>query len=858
MSGEALELRRRADRLFSELAEAPAGERERRLAEIRSEDAGLARLVERLLAAAEEPFEALDRVAAAADHAIRRAADSPGLAPAASELGLELGAWRIVAPLAQGGMSRVFVAERTSGGFRQRAALKLFHAPAGHGDDLARRFEQERQILATLEHPNIARVLDGGIASDGRPFLVLELVEGDPIDVWCARRAAPLRLRVELLVAAARAVQHAHRNLIVHRDLKPSNLMVTAEGAVKLLDFGIAKVLEGSTTLDGTPLAAPETRTLARPLTPAYASPEQVRGLPVTTASDVYQLGLLLYELLAGRPAHLFREDSWRELERVVCESAPPRLGGQSATRATDSGETPTRPFRVPADLETIVFKALAKEPARRYGSAEQLAEDLDRFLADKPVLARPDTLVYRARKFIGRHRLGVAAAAAVAAALAVGAAATLWQGREAARQRDAARREAARSERTLGFLLGVFETADEGGGAAISARELVARSAERLRRESASASSRAEMLDVLARADSGLGLHGEAAALRAELVDLVRRRHGDDSLEVASALHELGSSQVRAGDYSAAIASLEAALRVRIERLGDEHPDVATTSSHLSYALGVKGDAQRALALRERVLDLRRRLYGAEHSEVAQALNDLGRSYRFLGRYEEAERHLREAIALRRRLEGATSAAAGVPLSNLALVLLDRGALAEAEAAAVETLALSERSVRPGHPSLAGRIQLMGSLRLAQERLAEAERHFGDALALYRSSLPPEHFSIAECELALAEALLLAGRGDEAEALAAAAHDRLGRAFPERGFRVGQAAALLGACRAANGAGAPAVALAEAGYAAIVAELGAASPVAQRAERHLERARVAARAHGDAFGSARRGAPRG
>jgi serine/threonine-protein kinase len=834
MSSAPLELRLRADRLFEELAEMPATERNERLGALRDPEPEVVRLVERLLTALDAEDGAIDRAAAEA-----RERDPLGAAAAAGdeiESGARFGAWQVIAPLGRGGMSRVYVAERVDGGFRQRAALKLFEAPSGDAAALAQRFEQERQILAALEHPNIARVLDGGVAGDGRPFLVLELVDGVPIDAFCAARDLALGDRLRLFVSVARAVQHAHRNLVVHRDLKPSNLLVTGEGTVKLLDFGIAKVLSGSAALAGLPLRAPETRTWARPLTPAYASPEQVRGGAITTASDVYQLGLLLYEILAGRPAHLFREDSWRELDRVVCETDPPRF----SLRSPVSPPTDTSPLRVPADLETIVFKALAKEPSRRYGSAEQLAEDLERFLADKPVLARPDTIVYRARKFARRHRFAVAAAVALAVALAAGAAATLWQAREAAKQRDAARSAAERSERSLGFLLDVFEAADDGGGA-ITARDLVARSAERLRQGGTTGKPRAEMLAILARADSGLGLHGEAAALRAELAEIVRREQGDDSLELARTLDELGNTLVQAGNYSAAIASLEEALRIQKRRLGEEHPETATTSSHLSYALGVKGDARRSLALREQVLAMRRRLHGPEHPEVAQALNDVGRSLRFLGRLEEAERHLQDAVALRRRLDGDDTATAGVPLSNLAMVLVDRGALSEADAAATEALALAQRRLRPGHPSLAGRIQLLGTVRLAEGRLAEAAERFESALALYRSSLPPGHFSIAECELALAEARLLAGRREAAEALAASAHGRLLEEFPQDGFRAGQAAALLGAARAANGGGSTALALAEEGYAGVVAELGEASPVAQRARRFVERARAAA-----------------
>lgn len=831
-----IERARRADEQFAELLDLDEAARGRRLHELREADPRLAGLVERLLAATRmETQEALRGALAAGGGGVEPpvAAEAELVAP-----GTSFGAWQITRPLARGGMSQVFVAERVQGGFRQRAALKLFERSPELAAELVQRFEQERQILAALDHPNIARVLDGGVAKDGRPYLVLELIEGEPIDRWCLSRNPTLAERCELFVAAARAVQHAHRNLIVHRDLKPSNLLVTADGGVKLLDFGIAKVLSGSLALAGPDWVAASTRTASRPLTPAYASPEQVRGEPIQTTSDVYQLGLLLYELLAGRPAHLFREDSWRELERVVCEVEPPPLAHRRRRRE-DGAPSPS--LRIPGELETIVRKALQKDPQRRYGSADHLADDVVRFLTDQPVLARPDTLRYRAGKFVRRHRVAVTGSAAVVAALLAGGITTAWQARVAARERDAARLAAKKSQRAFDLLLQVFEIADEGGGEAITARELVERTVERLRAEPAEAPLRAEQLAVLARADEGLGLTAAAAGLRAELVDLAKQKFGSESLEAARELDQLGNTLVLAGDFRAAISRLEEALRLQVAKLGPDHPETLTTSSHLSYALGVKGEVRRSLALREQVLAARVRLHGEVSAEVAQARNDFGRSLRFLGRTADAEHELRRAVELRRRLEGDRALSAGASLSNLAHVVLDRGDLVAAGDLAAEALAISERALRPGHPSLAGRLQLLGSVRLAENRLGEAETLFRRALELHRSALPSTHFSIAEAELALAEVLLASGRADEAEALTTAADERLQSSFPPGGFRVGQAEALLGACRAARGGGAAAVQLAQRGYESVVSELGSASPVARRAGLHLAAAQAAA-----------------
>jgi serine/threonine-protein kinase len=772
--------------LLAEALELPPAERERFLDEACGPATACRAEVEALLAAEAAAGDLLDVPAAvvAADLAGGEEEDDPNV-------GRSFGSYRIVERIGRGGMGSVYAAERADGEFRQGVAIKVVRRGMDT-EDVVRRFRAERQILALLKHPNIAQLLDGGATPEGLPYFVLERIEGAPIDRYCRERGLALRERLALLATVCDAVEHAHQRLVVHRDLKPSNVLVTEGGVVKLLDFGIAKLL-GADSGDG----LTRTARAAAPFTPGYASPEQRSGRPVTTATDVYALGVLLHELATG-------------------ERPPAGAIGS-------------------AELALVAAKALAEDPAERYPRAEALGADLRRFLGGRPISARPPTAAYRLRKFVARHRVAVFAGAGLLAALALGVAGTLWQWRAAVRQRAAAEREAERSGRTLEFLLGVFETADEGGGEAVTARELVARSAARLGRDAmAEPAARAELLAVLARAYTGLALHGEAAELWSEIAAIERRRSGGDGLELARTLDELGNSLVLAGDHARAIPLLEEALAIRARRLGALHADVATTSSHLSYALGVKGDVRASLALRERVLDARRRLHGEESPEVAQALNDLGRSLRFLGRAAEAERHLRAAVALRRRLDGAETASAGVPLSNLAMVLADRGRLEEAEAAAREALELAARGVRPGHPSLAGRHQQVGRVLRARGRLAEAEVELRRALALYESSLPARHFSIAECELELAEALLAAGAAEEATALARRARERLLASFHEHGFRVGQATALLGRCLAVGGERERGLALIRVGHAEIVSELTAASPLAARAARYL------------------------
>ncbi len=797
------DLRRRADRLLDELLDLDDTLRAERLAAVAAAEPGLAALVGRLLAAAGETASDFERWREAA------AAFGAGPAPEPAS-GARFGAWRIVAPLARGGMSQVFVAERVEGGFRQRAALKLFTAQASPADSLARRFEQERQILAALEHPNIARVLDGGVAADGRPFLVLELVDGEPIDVWCARHALALAPRLELLSVVARTVHFAHRNLIVHRDLKPSNVLVTVDGTVKLLDFGIAKVLEGSQALAGAPLAAPETRTTARPLTPAYAAPEQLLGGVITTASDVYQLGLLLYELVGGRPAHVFREDSWRELERVVCEVDPPRLG--HLPEATSG--VGRRGVRVPGDLETIVFKALQKDPARRYVSAEQLAEDLDRFLADQPVVARPDTVTYRARKFVRRHRVAVAGAAAVALLVLGSAAALVRLSARLAGERDRARSEARRAEAVTGLLVGLFDAADPelAAGAVPDARELLDRGAARL--ESELAPEPALLRTLLPRvAEMNLRLNraGVAERLARRALELARTAAagGDDAAraDVARAELLLGWAADAQGRYAESARLYLSALRAlerltprdepeiflarlgygnALQRLGrpaDAAAEIATSLAaaaggvavdavalgnawgSLSVARLDAGDAAGAEAAAREGLRGLTAAFGPDHPRLLFALGNLARALETRGDLDGALENYRRSIEMRRRVYGEESPAMATALHNLARLESVRGQIEAACETGARALALRERLLGAGHPDTA----------LTRSNLGIAVREAGEparalvlldaALAAQRAALGDDHRLTQSTRSYRAFALLDLGRVAEATA---------------------------------------------------------------------------------------------
>ena len=473
-----------------------------------------------------------------------------------------IGPYRIIELLGRGGMGSVYLAEREDNSFEHRVALKVLRS--GLNDTgMEARFKSERQILADLRHPNIARLIDGGTTVDGVPYLAMEYVDGSRIDGWCDHRRLSIDERLDLFRVVCSAVQAAHRSLVVHRDLKPANILVTPEGHPKLLDFGIAKILGPSSHAHTMAV----TGTLDRLLTPAFASPEQVLGEPVTTVSDVYSLGVVLYELLVGTSPQIFKNSSATEVERVVCHENPDRpsltvrrrkgtMAGSAAAR--DRRLTEDRlARRLAGDLDTIVMTALRKEPERRYPSVEALAEDLRRHLARLPVKARPDTVSYRAGKFFRRHRASViASAAGVIAVLGFGIQSTV-NARLAVKERDRAlvaeeqaRVEAQTAERVSTFLVDLFRVADPGEnrGEEISVRKLLDRGATRLDDELADEpGTRARLLRAVGEVYGNLGEYTRSSELLTRSVEVLRR-DSPQSLELAATLNELAKVRFNLG----------------------------------------------------------------------------------------------------------------------------------------------------------------------------------------------------------------------------------------------------------------------------------------------------------------------
>ncbi|MCU0304359.1 MAG: serine/threonine-protein kinase [Thermoanaerobaculales bacterium] len=746
--------------LFDELAELGPTARADRLAEIARSDAALAAEVEGLLAIDASPSPLLDvPVAVAAPDLV---ADWLEAAPGPAISGQRVGPWSLTSLLGRGGMGEVWEAVRADGQYRHTVALKLLKRGVD-SVEIRRRFIRERQILAGLTHPGIARLLDGGIAGDGRPYFVLEKVDGRPITEHARAAGLAVEDRIQLMVAACEAVDSAHRQLVVHRDLKPSNIMVTENGEIKLLDFGIAKLLgEGEDDGEATAIDL-------RPLTPAYAAPEQILGEPVTTATDVYSLGVVLHELLTGTLPHRRPIGSASALAAAVERETGVRL--TAAARRLDAAALerlglPPRlarrlPRRLTGDLETIVARALERQPERRYTSARALADDLVRHLEGRPVRARRQSRWYRAGRFVGRHRLGVALAAVAVLSLVGGLYGALWQADRAAAAARASAASQRRAEHTKQFLISLFEVADplQSGGASITARDLLEQGSRRLESELVTEPElRADLLEAVARIETGLGALDEAE--RSARLALELRGEAAPAAR-ATAEATLGAIRIQQGDLDGAQELLEGSLAA-LEAARAEPLVTARVRSDLGQVLFWRKQSAAAEALERAVYEVFVRELGAEHIESALHLRNLGVLLDDLGRLDEAETAYRESQRLLERSLGPDHPNLALSYLSLAVLLDRRGQTDEAETLYRRSLEIRRRSLGDHHVQTGQALQLLAHFFVSHGRLDEAETAGREALAIF-TAVDPDHFEVGKCLNGLG--VVAAKRGDHATA---------------------------------------------------------------------------------------------
>jgi serine/threonine-protein kinase len=657
--------------------------------------------------------------------------------------GRRIGPYRLQREIGRGGMGLVYLAARDDGQYQKQAAVKLIKRGMDT-DEILRRFRHERQTLATLDHPNIARLLDGGVTEEGLPYFVMEYIDGLPIDVYCDSHQLNTVERLKLFRQVCAAVQYAHQNLIVHRDLKPSNILVTKEGVPKLLDFGIAKLLQH----DASSPALEMTMTGMRLLTPDYASPEQARGEAISTVSDVYSLGVLLYKLLTGHRPYRFTSYSPAEIERVICEMVPekPSTAISRVEPANGKGEHSLNPEiigsardgspqklrkRLRGDIDNIVLKALRKEPQRRYSSVEQFSEDIRRHLQGLPVIARPDTLGYRAGKFVQRHKFGVAAASLlVTLALGFGIM-TKVQANRIALERD-------KAEQVSQFLVDIFQVSDpsEARGDTITAREILAKGAERISKELRNQQEvQATLMDVIGRVYHKLGLYEKATPILETALVTRQKLLGTAHPEVAASLNHLASLQIAKGNFVAADSLLQKSLEIRHGLFGKENLEVAENLANLASLSYQKEDYKTAEPFCREALNIRRKLLGAEHLLVCQSMSDLAIVLTRKRDFAAADSLLRTALAIQRKLLGAEHPEVASALYNLAELLGFQGDLAGAMSSYREALALRRKILGNDHPDVAITLGSMAGILLKQGNSQEALAMSREALTIIRKN---------------------------------------------------------------------------------------------------------------------------
>jgi tetratricopeptide (TPR) repeat protein len=699
---------------------------------------------------------------------------APVSRPAVSIIGQRIGAYTLVSPIGRGGMGTVWLARRSDGRFDGTAAIKLLNVGLiGRGAEA--RFTREGSILARLKHRHIAQLIDAGISALDQPYLVLEHVDGVHVDQYCDSRGLTLEARLRLFLDVLEAVAHAHANLIVHRDIKPSNVLVRTDGEVKLLDFGIAKLIDGGSDLLST------TGLDERPLTPEYAAPEQLTGDPITTATDVYALGLLLYVLLGGRRPTAARGASAADFMKAVLETDLPRL-----SEVAPHGEA------LRGDLDTIVAKALKKSPGERYATAAAMADDLRRFLRHEPVAARPDTLAYRTAKFLRRRRRAVTVAAGVA--LLIASLVGFYTARLGA-ERDRARLEADKAARVSELLTNLLTGADPYAthDREPTVRNILDAGAARIQQELRDQPElEAEMMTVIGRVYQRIGVHDRAAPLLEEAVAIGRAR-GRSSAPLAQSLNDLGVLRRERGDAAGAAPLLEQALAMRRGLFGSVHKDVAVTLVELGRAYQDRGQGDRAEPLFREALQIRRALFGDQHRETATSKSALALLLWNRGDLAAAEPLFRDSLETSRAVLSADHPNVGSSWNNLGLVVLDRGDFAAAEPMFRESLAIKRKQFGDRHPSLGPTLSnLAGALR-GQGKLAEARSLLEEALAITREVLGPNHQSIAGYEVNLARVFLAQNDPSRAEPLLRDALARQQRSSAPDDWRLAATQGILG-----------------------------------------------------------------
>lgn len=644
-----------------------------------------------------------------------------------------IGQYRIIKPIARGGMGEVYRAERVGGTFEQQVALKVtrFSASSTHG---RQRFFDEQGILARLEHPNIARLIDGGlwespdITSNGRPYLVMEYVDGVRITQYCSAKKLDLVSRLKLFQTVCEAVDYAHRNLVVHRDLKPANILVSTEGQVKLLDFGVAKLLDEEVTgLD------PQTRLM----TPEYSAPEQLLGGTITTATDVYSLGLVLYELISEQRPFDFKGIAPAEAMRLITEVNP--ASPSSAAKALPWAR------QIKGDLDVIVAKALNKESERRYTSARALADDLQRFEKGLPIDARPDRWSYRAGKFIRRNRWETVAASLSVILLLTSTIAATFSARRAEQALSRAQVESVKSQQAVKFLSELFAAADprQTEGETISVANVLDRGTARIEELANQPEVQATLLSELGRIHTTLGHYDQALAMLQRAAKLQLETLGPNEPALANTFHRWSIAADESGDLDSAVTQAKAALEIRQAALPSNHPDLGESFDRLGAALGGLGRYEEAEPFMRRAVRILNGSVGEQDNRSLTAQHNLAWLLGRLQRFEESEGVYREVVRISESLHGPNDPELLVTRDSLAVILRRQGKLDEAGSIYRDVLNRRIEVFGDSHSVVGVTRHNLARLLAERGQLEEARDQYTLALSNWETSLGSEHANL-------------------------------------------------------------------------------------------------------------------
>lgn len=678
----------------------------------------------------------------------------------------QIGPYKINRLLAHGGMGDVYLAERSDGQFHRNVAVKILRSELNQ-DSLEQRFLYEREILSSLEHPNIARLYDGGLTTDGRPYLVMEYVDGMPISSFCSENNCSLENKLHLFTQVCQAVNYAHRNLIIHRDLKPDNIFVNSEGIVKILDFGIAKIID--TELSNKELL--KTQEGLRLLSIQYAAPEQITLEKITTATDVYGLGLLLYEMATGCKPYDLKEKKLKEAEHIIRHLSP--------DLPSSMVDDPSVSSKLKGDLDAIILKALRKEPQHRYQSAEQLLDDLNRYKAHLPVQAQKDSIRYRSVKFVKRHSTAITSLLLVIS-ISIGFA--LYHTNQITTERNIAQTEAQKAQQAVSFLIEMFESAnpEESLGDTLTVYDLLEKGVQNTETLNNQPKLKSQMYEVIGRVYRSLGEYRNARSLLEKSYQLRLQEFGLMHPETVESLDQIGILLSEEAKFSEAESFFRLSYSIRLQLSDSAGASLANTKNELAYVLRRQGEFHESKKIYQELVNGYRIHFGEEHPKTISSMTGLAAVLHAMNKYEEAELYYRKVLEIRQENLGPVHPDIAMNLNSLGALLMNTGNFEEAEELLHLSFKMRKELYGEEHRKVALTMNNLAMLYRDKGEFEKAEKLFKESLMIRIKILGENHIGTCLSKFSLAEYYLMTSRPDSAQILYSEIYPEFMKAFSE------------------------------------------------------------------------------